>query len=157
RCRSQPEARTLSSPTTAGIIEASEAHMAGAGSRNRRTKKIGTWVALLSLIMSTLGITLASVITNGASATLVGATKFDGTDKTLDAGVTDVTDRTGNTDDVYQTGTETDLCPKIKDPGSAPSQGDLDHFYSAVEVNGGNVFLYLAWHRPVLNGNTAID
>src|SRR4051794_10804868 len=130
--------------------------MAGAGNRNRRTKKIGTWVALLALIMSTLGITLASVITNGASAMLTGSAKFDGTDKKLDAGVTDMTDRTGNTDDVYQSGTETDLCPKIKDPGSAPSKDDLDHFYSAVEKNGSNVFLYLAWHRPDLTGTTAI-
>src|SRR4051812_35377585 len=99
--------------------------MSGAGTSKRRTKRVGTWVALLSLVMSTLGITLASVITNGASAQLAGSS-FHGEDGALDASAgAGVVDRTNNTDDVYHSGDETDLCPVIDDPGSAPSQGDL--------------------------------
>src|SRR5689334_7763431 len=122
--------------------------MSGAGTNKRRTKRVGTWVALLSLLMSTLGITLASVISNGANA-LAGST-FNGADGIPDTvGVTVVPDATGGADLTNYTGpknSDDDVCPTVA-TGTAPHKDDLDKMYFGTESNAAGVFIYHGWHR----------
>src|SRR5947207_8787075 len=98
--------------------------MSGAGNRIRRTKKIGSWIALLSLLLSTLGVTLATIIPNGASATLVGS-PFNGADAVPDiAGTPDPIHGADTTN--YSGGAkEKDVCPGVG-TGTAPNKDDLD-------------------------------
>jgi hypothetical protein len=105
--------------------------------------------------MSTLGITLASVITNGANA-LAGST-FNGADASPDASATVVNDPTGGADTTnYSSGAkDNDVCPGIG-TGTAPDKDDLDKVYFGTESNASGVFIYLGWHRISTSGTTTI-
>lgn len=129
-------------------------------SRSKRRQTIrwgGSWAMVISLVVAMTGGILSAGFLQPASATLPGST-FNGLDKVVDAGVTDITDpiQGADTSNYSNGSSEDDICPGVQ-TGTAPNADDLDHFYFGTESNASGVFLYLAWHRISAVGDKTID